>query len=231
MNSLKVNLRELIVFLLISLIYSFLPLLIVTRWDWWPGWVYAALMIFSNLGSRILAAKINPGILAERAKSMQAKDAKIWDKKLAPLVGMFGPILVLLVSSLDARFGWNPHLERGMTTLGLVIMTLGLLFSTWAFLENKFFSGIVRIQTDRGHHVVKSGPYRFVRHPGYAGAIWMYLGIPIYFDAIWGLLPALGLLAAFILRTALEDKTLQDELPGYKEYTQKTKYRLLPGVW
>mgnify|MGYP002684581587 CR=1 FL=1 len=98
-------------------------------------------------------------------------------------------------------------------------------------MENRFFSGVVRIQTDRGHQVVTTGPYRFIRHPGYVGVLWTYLAMPLFLDSIWAFVPAVLTLAASILRTAWEDKTLQEELPGYKEYAQKTKYRLFPGIW
>ncbi|MGB8982755.1 MAG: isoprenylcysteine carboxylmethyltransferase family protein, partial [Anaerolineales bacterium] len=89
----------------------------------------------------------------------------------------------------------------------------------------------VRIQHERGHQVVSTGPYRFVRHPGYAGALWGYLAIPLLLDSAWAFLPAILLNGALVLRTALEDKTLQAELPGYKEFARKTRYRLFPGIW
>ena len=231
MTAPKITLPALIAFLVINAFYAFLPLLIVGRMNWIPGWVYAGLTLFSTLGSRVLAARKNPGILAERANSLTAPGVKEWDKKLVPLVGLFGPLLTLLVSGLDVRFGWSPALSGWIASVALAVLVLGLLLGTWAFLENKFFSGTVRIQTDRGHYVIDTGPYRYLRHPGYAGALWMYLAIPPYFGSLWGLLPALGLIAVFILRTSLEDKTLQEELPGYKEFTQKTKYRLFPGLW
>lgn len=227
----KISLRDLSAFLAINAVYAFLPLFVVARVDWIPGWVYAALMLLSTLGSRLLAVRKNPGILAERAKSLEAKDAKAWDKKLVLLVGMLGPLTILLVSSLDVRFGWSDIQGGWVAPAALAVLTLSLAFGTWAFLENKFFSGVVRIQTERGHYVIDSGPYQYLRHPGYAGAILMYLAIPPYFGSFWGLLPALLTTALFIVRTALEDKTLQDELPGYREYTQRTRYRLLPGVW
>lgn len=231
MSTPKISPRDLAAFLVINAVYAFLPLLVVARADWIPGWVYAALLLLSTLGSRLLAARKNPGILAERAKSLEAKDAKAWDKKLVLLVGMVGPLAVLLVSSLDVRFGWSGIQDGWIAPAALVVLALSLAFSTWAFLENKFFSGVVRIQTERGHHVIDSGPYRYLRHPGYASAILMYLAIPPYFGSLWGLLPVLVTIALFIVRTALEDKTLQEELPGYKEYTQKTPYRLFPGIW
>ena len=115
--------------------------------------------------------------------------------------------------------------------MALVGILLGYAFSSWALIENRFFAGTVRIQTERGHHVISGGPYRIVRHPGYAGAVLGYLLIPVLLDSAWAFVPAILLLIVMITRTALEDKTLQAELPGYKEFAQRTRYRLIPGIW
>jgi len=231
METRKLSPRDLLSFLVITAFFALIPLLVVGRWDWWQGWVYAGLMLFSTLASRALALRKNPGILAERANSLTAPGVKSWDKKLVPLVGMLGPLLILLVSGLDVRFGWSPALSGWIPLAALVVLALGLLLGTWAFLENKFFSGTVRIQTERGHHVIDTGPYRFVRHPGYAGSIWTFLAMPVFLGSLWGLIPAVLTGILLIIRTALEDKTLQEELPGYKQFTQKTRYRLFPGIW
>jgi len=115
--------------------------------------------------------------------------------------------------------------------IALIVMLLGYLLGSWALIENRFFSGVVRIQTDRGHRVVSTGPYRLIRHPGYAGALWAYLAIPLLLDSAWAFIPALLLVGVLVLRTALEDRTLQEELPGYKEFARKTRFRLIPWVW
>ena len=115
--------------------------------------------------------------------------------------------------------------------IALILIVLGYVLGSWPLLENRFFSGVVRIQTDRGHHVVTTGPYRFIRHPGYVGALWSYLAMPFFLDSAWAFIPTGLLVIVVFLRTYLEDKTLQAELPGYKEFTQKTKYRLLPWFW
>lgn len=231
MENLKITPRELVSFVVVVLVYALFPLLIVGRWDWWPGWTYATLMILSTIASRVIAFRKNPGILAERAHSLDNKDAKDWDKKLIPFAAMLGPITLMIISGLDARFGWTPVLADWIPLAALAVLSLALLLSTWAFIENKFFSGTVRIQTERGHYVIDTGPYRYVRHPGYASAIWTYLAMPLLFGSLWGLIPAIITTALFVLRTALEDKTLQEELPGYKAFTQKTRYRLFPGIW
>jgi protein-S-isoprenylcysteine O-methyltransferase Ste14 len=182
------------------------------------------------VASRLLAARRNPGLIDERARSMELQGAKSWDRILAPLVAL-GGIFIAFVAGLDKRLEWSMPFEPGVKVASLVIIIFGYLLGTWAMLENKFFSGVVRIQTDRGHTVVSTGPYAWIRHPGYAGTVFVYMLTPILLDSIWSIIPALILVIALIVRTALEDKTLQDELPGYREFMQKTKYRLVPGIW
>jgi protein-S-isoprenylcysteine O-methyltransferase Ste14 len=113
----------------------------------------------------------------------------------------------------------------------VIVMIAGYSFSSWALIVNRFFSGTVRIQTERGHHVVTDGPYRIVRHPGYAGGLLGFVMIPFLLDSLWALIPTFLLTVVLVVRTALEDATLQKELPGYAEYAQRTRYRLIPGVW
>ena len=161
---------------------------------------------------------------------MEAKDTKPWDKVLAPLLGL-GSILILVAAGLEKYYVQTPASSLIWNLIALFGILLGYGFSSWALIENRFFSGTVRIQTERGHHVVSTGPYRIVRHPGYAGGMLGYLFIPLLLDSLWAWIPTLLLCVVMVVRTALEDKTLQAELPGYKEFAQKTRYRLLPGVW
>lgn len=223
--------RAIIRFSLYLLLFAFIPLLISGRWDWFAGWLYAGLTLVAAVISRLLMIRRNPDLAQERGRMMDQPDAKPWDKKLGPIVGLIGPMGIMVVAGLDARYHWTPPLPAWLFWLALVIFILGYIFSSWALIENRFFSGVVRIQTERGHHVVDSGPYRIVRHPGYSGGAWVFLFTPILLGSLWGLIPAMLTLAAMVLRTALEDKTLQAELPGYREYAQRTRYRLLPLVW
>ena len=105
------------------------------------------------------------------------------------------------------------------------------MLASYALIENRFFSGMVRLQIDRGQKVVSSGPYRWMRHPGYAGALLTYLATPLFLDSLWAFLPVVALLIVLVIRTALEDRTLGAELEGYRDYAQRVRYRLLPGVW
>ena len=136
-----------------------------------------------------------------------------------------------IVAGLDHRFGWSPVFSTWLNITGIILIALGYAFAAWALAENRFFSSMMRIQTDRGHVVCDSGPYRIVRHPGYAGNLLAMPGIVLALDSAWTLVPVGIALVVAVIRTALEDRTLQEELPGYQEYTSRVRYRLLPGVY
>ena len=222
--------RVIVQMLLFVVVVPFLPLLISWRWDWWEAWVFAGICILGFAISRALAARLHPDLLAERAGFLQHADAKPWDKVLAPLVGLGGG-LIPLVAGLDALFDWPPTFSLPVKILALATLLAGYALGSYALIENRFFSGMVRLQTERGQQVVSSGPYRWVRHPGYAGALWSYLAMPLFLDSGWAFLPAVFLTIVLVIRTSLEDRTLQDELAGYRAYARRVRYRLLPGVW
>jgi protein-S-isoprenylcysteine O-methyltransferase Ste14 len=222
--------RVIVLMLFFVVVIPCLPLLISWRWDWWEAWVYALVSLLGFALSRALAARRHPDLLAERARFMQHEDTKPWDKRLAPLLGLGGG-LVLLVAGLDALFHWSPPFSLPVKIFSLVVILAGYVLGSYALIENRFFSGVVRIQTERGHHVVSSGPYRWLRHPGYAGALLTYLVTPLLLDSLWAFLPTVFITILLVIRTALEDRTLQNELPGYAEYARKVRYRLLPGIW
>ena len=208
----------------------FLPLLISRQWDWWEAWAYAILYILGFVISRVLAARRHPDLIAERARFMQHENAKAWDKLLAPFLGLGGG-LVMLVAGLDALYQWSPTFSLPVKIVALVIILAGYALGSYALIENRFFSGVVRIQTDRDHQVVSSGPYRWMRHPGYAGALLTYLATPLFLDSRWAFLPTVFIAIVLIIRTYLEDRFLQAELEGYRDYVKRVRYRLLPGVW
>jgi protein-S-isoprenylcysteine O-methyltransferase Ste14 len=216
--------------LLIVFVIPFLPLLIARRWNWWEAWLYAIICILGFAVSRALAARRHPDLLAERAGSLGHENVKTWDKWLSPLVGI-GSGSIPLVAGLDMFFGWSPTFSTPVKILALATILSGYILGSYALIENRFFSGVVRIQTERGHYVVSSGPYRWLRHPGYTGAVLAYLATPFFLDSWWAFLPAMLLTILLIVRTALEDRTLQDELAGYHDYARRVRYRLLPGVW
>ena len=222
--------RVVIQVLFFIVILPFLPLLISLRWDWWEGWAYGILSVLGFVISRALAARRHPDLIAERSRFMQHEDAQSWDKQLLPLMGV-GGVLVLVVTGLDELLYWSPAFSLPVKILALVLTLCGYALSSYALVENRFFSGNVRLQTDRGQQVVSSGPYRWMRHPGYAGALLVYLVTPLFLDSSFAFIPTIFTVGLYVLRTALEDRFLQNELPGYKEYAQRVKYRLLPGIW
>ncbi len=132
---------------------------------------------------------------------------------------------------LDALYGWSTPFSLLAKTAALIIILAGYILASLALIENRFFSGMVRIQSERGHHVVSSGPYHWIRHPGYAGALLTYLATPVFLDSYWAFLPALFVTIVLVIRTSLEDKALQHDLEGYRAYAKQVRYRLLPGVW
>lgn len=223
--------RVIVQLLVFIVLVPFLPLLISWDWAWWEAWVYALIGILGFVVSRVLAARRHPGLLAERAKFMQHEDTKPWDNLLARLVGL-GGALIPLAAGLDARYAWS-GVDFGLTEkiIALVLILAGFGLGSWALMENRFFSGVVRIQKERGHHVISTGPYAWMRHPGYAGALLTYIATPILLDSLWTYLPAAFISIVLFIRTDLEDRALKQELPGYREYAQKTRFRLLPGIW
>jgi len=218
-----------------GIIYFFgMPaLLLVLGGDikWWQAWAYIIVSYIAVIISRVLLVKKHPDLIEERAGFNKKKDAKSWDKFLAPLMAMWVPLFYFVTAGLDKRLGWSPPFSTWITVASLLVSLAGFALSTWAIVENRFFSAVVRIQTERGHQVVNSGPYQLLRHPGYAGSLivaWMF---PVITNSIWAFIPVTLYTILVFIRTNLEDKTLFNELEGYKEYSEKIRYRLVPGIW
>ncbi len=198
--------------------------------DWGMAWAYVAVAYSSSIISRLFLRRIAPDMVAERSRAMDFKNARGWDKLFLPLLVILAPPLLNLVAGLDHRYSWST-IPFGLQLLGLVVAVCGGVVSMWAMAVNKFYSSVVRIQKDRGQVVVTSGPYHFIRHPGYASAIGSYLAIALMLGSWWALLVALFVIITFIVRTDSEDRLLQAELEGYREYASQVRYRLLPGIW
>lgn len=222
------------VWLRLILLHLSIPLtLLVCGGDigWWQAWVFFLLFFAAGVGGHIWAEWRHPGLMAERTWAHKASNVKPWDKILAPLMALSYSFPLVIIAGLDYRFGWSVAFPTWLNLSGVFIIASGYAFATWAFVENRFFSSMMRIQSDRGHVVCDSGPYQIVRHPGYAGILLAIAGIVMALDSAWSLIPAGFALVVTVIRTALEDWTLHDELPGYKEYTTRVGFRLFPGIY
>lgn len=222
--------RVVLQMLFFLIIWPLIPLLISRQWDWWAAWIYFIVNILGFAISRLLAAQRNPDIIAERAHSLEHEDTQPWDKKLLGWMSLFA-FLALVVIGLDKLLRWPPDFSLAVELAALFFIVAGYALGSYALIENRFFSGVVRLQSERGQQVVSSGPYRCMRHPGYAGALLTYLATPFFLDSAWALLPTLAAAVVMVVRTSKEDQFLQAELEGYREYAGQVRYRLLPGVW
>jgi len=198
------------------------------RLDWVRAWVYIGVHLAGLGVNALVLIPTNPELVVERARFRGKRDL---DRVLAGVMALYGPAGICIVAGLDVRFGWSPGIPLALLIAALAVMVLGSLLTTWAMASNRFFYGILRIAKDRGHTVATSGPYRYVRHPGYVGIIAFDLAMPLILGSLWALIPAGLTTCIIILRTALEDRALHEELEGYREYVQRVRYRLLPGVW
>lgn len=196
--------------------------------NWLNAWVYALWYLVVSVAAVFLT---DPALLAERSSGRRAKGQKGWDKALLGLYGAITPLVIPIFAALDFRFGWRPEVAVWLQVAAFVVYALGWALHLWAMAANRYHALVVRIQSDRGQTVVTGGPYRFMRHPGYVGGIVMTVAAALVLGSAWALIPGVlgGLL--LVIRTILEDRTLQQELDGYREYASRVRYRLLPGVW
>jgi len=199
------------------------------RWDWGMGWVYVGVFFAFDLATALVVLPRNPSLLAERAE-LQA-GTKGWDKILVRLAAAYLPMASWIVAGLNERWGWKPDVAPAVQIIALLVVLVGYGITVWAMGVNAYFSTTVRLQSDRGHKVVTSGPYRIVRHPGYVGAMQFTLRAPLLLGSVWALIPALLSAVFYVVRTTLEDRMLHDELEGYPEYAAAVRSKLLPGIW
>lgn len=196
--------------------------------QWTEAWIFLILYLLSVSWVVFWLRKNNPGLLKERMD--RKKDSKLWDRIII-LVYVFCLCTFFIVAGLDAvRFRWS-HVPLVLKILGFVCVVPGFVLGFWAMRENSFTSDRVRIQEDRGHRVCTTGPYRYVRHPMYSGIILAMLCFPFALGSYYALIPAFIIIVLFVIRTSLEDRTLQQELKGYREFTRTVRFRLIPGLW
>lgn len=196
--------------------------------DWERGWIFLFILIGTLTGNILTLLIRNPDLL--RARWAKRKYTKRFDKIFGLFYGVTSVAFFMGAGWDVVRHGWT-SMPVALAWVGGVLHVLGLIPITWCFLANPYLETTVRIQTDRGHQVVTDGPYRYVRHPLYVGVILWYLAWAMILGS-WVAMGIAGVISAgFIVRTALEDKTLQEELEGYSEFCEQTRNRLIPGVW
>lgn len=195
---------------------------------WWMGWAYLVAW-FGYVIVALLAVPMDERFVEERTQVKE--DVPTWDKVVTSIFSLLIPLGLVVIAALDRRYGWSPPVALWLQVTALVIGSLGYLFSVWASAVNKFYARYVRIQKERGHTVITNGPYRIVRHPGYVGVSIYVIASALALGSLWVLILSGVIVVYLMIRTALEDKLLHEELTGYREYAQKTRYRLLPGIW
>ena len=196
--------------------------------DWLQGWFYFGLLTTSLFVSFLYLRQVNPEVIEHRLQFK--KGTKPWDKLWAVF---FAPVFmaIYVIAGFDAvRFQWSA-MSLWLWLPGLALWLPGNALFTWAMGVNPFFEKTVRIQTERGHRVIDTGPYNFVRHPGYLGFFGWSLATPLLLGSWWSLVPALLTIAGLVIRTVLEDRTLHEELSGYRDYASRVRYRLIPRIW
>ena len=194
------------------------------------AWLFFGAAFVYFVASTLALYRFNPELLIARL-TLRREGSKTWDEILMRAANLMGMLLIPAVAGLDlGRYGWS-SLDIIYVVPGFVLFILGAVLITWAMIVNRYFESTVRIQEDRDHEVVSTGPYRFVRHPGYlSGILWMS-SVPLILGSLYTLLPVMIYSVMMILRTHLEDRTLRDELPGYAEYAERVRFRLVPWVW
>jgi protein-S-isoprenylcysteine O-methyltransferase Ste14 len=195
------------------------------RLDWTWAWVYLGINLANAFIVGPITIRNNPATVTEHD---ELKKTEKWD--VASVFYLLAMYFVLpLVAGLDERFGWERDLSIAWQVAGATVLAVGLGFPSWAMITNPYIWSEESIQS--GQTVCSAGPYRFVRHPAYAGLTLQALGVPILLGSLWALIPGITAAVCIIIATSSEDRVLQTELPGYQDYIQKVRFRLVPGIW
>lgn len=216
------------ILILIGLLFGAVLFAVAGRLDWLAGWLLAgAIMIYMGCGAFVGIVR-DPELVKERGSAIANAQGI---EKVVLLFVFTLCATIIIVAALDAgRFGWS-SMPAAVQVLGWLLVIPGLALPVWVGMVNTYASAVVRVQQERGHRVIAEGPYRYVRHPMYVGIVLLGMGIPLALGSWWALIPGLMWSITFVLRTDQEDRALQRDLPGYAEFAQRTRYRLIPGLW
>jgi protein-S-isoprenylcysteine O-methyltransferase Ste14 len=201
----------------------------VGRLTWIWGWIFLGICLASIAINATFLLRTSLETIAERGRGVS--QIKGLDRIVSTLWALALYLALPLVAGLDVRFGWSRALGLAWHVAGAIVLATGLGLAGWAMIANAYFSTAVRIQSERGHAVRRDGPYRFVRHPGYLGFILQSVGTSLLLGSLWVLVPGIIAARLIALRTSYEDRTLQAELPGYLDFVQDVRYRLVAGIW
>ncbi len=197
--------------------------------DWLWAWIYIGMFaVLTGLAHLVMLPR-DPELAAERRNAKRG--APPIERLHAALMALLIPAATLIVAGLGVRLSWPPSMSNTLRVLGLGVSVTGYTITLWALGRNTFFSSVVRIQEERGHHVITDGPYRYIRHPGYAGFILFWSGTALVLGSIWAFVPVGLLTMVTALRILYEERTLRVGLDGYVSYARNVRYRLVPGVW
>ena len=199
------------------------------RLDIFGAWIAFGILSLGATAGAMLMRRFAPGLANQRASAKEG--TKEWDKIILMVYFSLILLIIPLVAGLDVgRFKWS-QLGPNFTFAGIIFYAIFFISLHWAMLNNEHFETTSRIQKDRNHKVITSGPYRIVRHPGYVAMIFAGLAYSFTIGSLYALIPSLAAIIVVVIRTFLEDKMLQNELEGYSAYSIKVRYRLFPGIW
>ncbi len=198
------------------------------RVNLWPGWVYAVFFLVGLESSYFVTRRVAPDLMEDRVAWHQGVPR--WDRWIVSAL-MFAPVVTALIAGLETHWHKTGSVHDIGFTLGYFIGGGGWQLTQSAMAVNPFYAPVVRIQSERWHKVIDRGPYRYVRHPGNLGTLILYGSAPLMLGSSWAWAPSLLWVVLIIVRTALEDRTLRRELPGYAQYTERATSRLIPGIW
>lgn len=222
------GMRRIVSVLVVLLVQAVILFAAAGTITWLRAWMYIGLNVILLMVNFVILHSVNPEVINQRGRIKPG--TKRFDKIFSVTYSVVF-FIMFIVAGFDAvRFQWSV-MSASLAVLGVAVLVLAQFLFLWAMTVNVHFEPTVRIQKEKDHQVVTTGPYQYVRHPGYIAMIFMYGVTPLILGSWWAFVPAIFCAVLLVIRTALEDTTLRRELPGYTAYAEITQYRLVPGVW